>query len=113
MLFQQMLMMAWEAVLENWFMAILLITILVFSWATKRRTHRARINHKVSLMLALTAAILAFFGLPYVFSAELVDLTYWVDWVFHIAMVLGVFVYVYLVVMPFTGCPTNVCQNKT
>jgi hypothetical protein len=108
MLIYQMLMMLWEAILENGLLVAILLTLLIVPWLywlikNKQKTF----NHRRSALIALGIAILGFFFLPLYFSATLFDLSYWVDWAFHLAMVIALLLYSYLVCLPLTS------RNKT
>lgn len=62
---------------------------------------------KPALVFALIAGLVAFFGLPTLFKSSLSEISYYVDWLFHLGYVVAVMVYVYLVVWflsaPFSG----------
>ena len=104
MIIYQMLMMLWEAILENGLLVVILLTLLIMPWLYWLIKNRQKtFNHRRSAWIALGIAILGFFFLPLYFSATLFDLSYWVDWAFHIAMVVAVFVYSYLVWLPLTA----------
>lgn len=100
----QMLMMLWEAILENWFLVAMLITLLSVLWLYWLIKRKQKIfNHRRSAWFALAIAILGFFFLPLYFSATLFDLSYWVDWAFHLTMVVALLFYSYLVCLPLTA----------
>lgn len=102
LLIYQAMMMAWEAVLEYYGLLLVLLTVFVAAWLFwllgGNRPPLQR--HRMSLLLAAVVAGVGFFVLPLLFSASLSDLTYWVDLAFHLAMVLAVFVYAYLLLLP-------------
>lgn len=62
---------------------------------------------KPATAIALIAGLAAFFGLPVLFKSSLAEMSYYVDWLFHIGYVIAVMIYVYLVVWflsaPFVG----------
>lgn len=53
---------------------------------------------KPALIFALIAGLAAFFGLPVLFKSSLSEMSYYVDWLFHIGYVIAVMIYVYLIV---------------
>ena len=100
----QMLMMMWEAILANKLLVVLLQAVLIAPWLFWLiNSRQTAFNHRMSLILAGIVAILGFFLLPLFFSATLSDLSYWVDWAFHIAMVIALLVYSYVVLLPLTA----------
>ncbi len=102
MLIQQMLMMMWEAIIEFQQLVIVLLMLPLFTWIVGSFLKKPKC-HKLGLGIALVVAIIGFFGLPSLFSASLSALSYWVDWAFHIAMVIALLVYSYIVVLPLTS----------
>ncbi|RGD93488.1 hypothetical protein [Acinetobacter sp. SWAC57] len=108
MIIYQMLMMLWEAILENGLLVAILLTLLIVPWLYWLiKNRQKKFNHRRSTWIAFSIAILGFFFLPLYFSATLFDLSYWVDWAFHLAMVIALLFYSYLVCLPFT------VKNKT
>ena len=104
MIIYQMFMMLWEAILENRLLVAILVTVLVAPWLYWFINGRKKsFNHQRSLIVALVVSVTGFFFLPLYFSATILDLSYWVDWAFHITMVLAVLVYSYLVWLPLTA----------
>ncbi|WP_442768692.1 hypothetical protein [Acinetobacter bohemicus] len=104
MIIYQMFMMLWEAILENRLLVAILVMVLVAPWLYWLINSRKKsFNHQRSLIVALVVSIIGFFFLPLYFSATIFDLSYWVDWAFHIAMVSAVLVYSYLVWLPLTA----------
>lgn len=53
---------------------------------------------KPALILSLIAGGAAFFGLPPLFKSSLSEMSYYVDWLFHISYVLAAMIYVFFVV---------------
>lgn len=101
LLLNQAFMMLWEAILENATLVIALLLIFLAAWGywgVKGR-HK-KLAHRFAGVLAAIVAVIGFFMLPMLFKASLSDLNYWVDWAFHIAMVLALLVYAYLVLLP-------------
>ena len=101
LLLNQALMMLWEAILENATLVIALIMVLLVAWSYWIAAGRKKqLAYRLTGLLATVVAIAGFFMLPMLFKASLSDLTYWVDWAFHIAMVLALLIYAYLVLLP-------------
>lgn len=101
LLLNQAFMMLWEAILENATLVTTLLLVLLIAWGywiIKGR--QKKLAYRVAGMLAAIVAVIGFFGLPMLFKASLASLTYWVDWAFHVAMVLALLVYAYLVLLP-------------
>lgn len=53
---------------------------------------------KPALILSLIAGLAAFFGLPPLFKSSLSEMSYYVDWLFHISYVIAAMIYVFIVV---------------
>ncbi len=101
LLLNQAFMMLWEAILENAMLVSVLLLILLVAWGYWVAVGRHKqLTHRLAIMLAVLVAIIGFFTLPLFFSATLGDLTYWVDWAFHLAMVIALLVYAYIVMLP-------------
>jgi hypothetical protein len=101
LLLNQALMMLWEAILENATLVTALLLILLVAWGYWGVAGRhKKMAHRLAMMLAVAVAVLGFFTVPLFFSATLGDLTYWVDWAFHLAMVIALLVYAYIVLLP-------------
>ncbi|MDN6276842.1 hypothetical protein [Psychrobacter sp.] len=101
LLLTQALMMLWEALLENSTLVIVLLLILLIAWgywAAMGRTKR--MMYRLATLPAIVVALSGIFILPTLFNASLADMTYWVDWSFHSAMVLALLIYAYLVSLP-------------
>ena len=101
LLLNQAFMMLWEAILENRTVVITLLLILLIAWSYWIAAGREKqLAYLLTGVLAAIVASIGFFMLPMLFKASLSDLTYWVDWAFHIAMVLALLIYAYLVLLP-------------
>lgn len=101
LLLNQAFMMLWEAILENATLVIALMLLLLVAWGYWIAAGRNKqMASRLAGLLAIVVAIIGFFMLPMLFKASLSDLTYWVDWAFHISMVLALLVYAYLVLLP-------------
>lgn len=100
-LINQSVFMAWEAILENALLVIAILTLLVVPWAMWLfKASGTTKQHYKAFIGAGIIAVLGFFTLPMAFKSSLGDLTYWLDWAFHIVMVFGLFFYSYLVLLP-------------
>ncbi len=113
LLLNQALMMLWEAILENATLVIALMLILLGAWGYWAAIGRSKqLAHRLAGISALVVATIGFFVLPMLLKASLSDLSYWVDWVFHLAMVLALLVYAYLVLLPLmTGLAGSTKQR--
>lgn len=101
LLLNQAFMMFWEALMENATLVIILLLILLLVWGFWATTGRSRqMRHRLATLLAVVAAAIGFFALPVFFKASLSDMNYWVDWAFHIAMIVALLIYSYLVLLP-------------
>jgi hypothetical protein len=101
LLLNQAFMMLWEALLENATLVSILLLILLVAWGFWAMVGRdKKLTHRLAILLAIAVAIIGFFMLPLFFNATLGDLTYWVDWAFHMAMVIALLVYAYVVMLP-------------
>ncbi len=101
LLLNQALMMFWEAILENAALVMALLLLLVVAWGYQIVAHRRKpLAHRLAVILAVVVALIGFFALPAFFKASLADLSYWVDWAFHLATVLALLLYAYAVLLP-------------
>ena len=101
LLLNQMFMMLWEALLENATLVIVLLLILLVAWGYWVTIGRSRQwKHRLTALSAVVIAVIGFFTLPMFFKSSLANMTYWVDWAFHIAMVIALLIYAYLVLLP-------------
>lgn len=101
LLLNQAFMMLWEAILENASLVIVLVLMLLITWvywAVMGNSKRAA--SRPAAISAIVVAVIGFFGLPIFFKASLSDMSYWVDWAFHLATVLALLIYAYLVMLP-------------
>lgn len=114
LLLNQALMMLWEAILENAMLVTVLLLVLLVAWGYWVAAGRYKqLSHRLAIILAIVVAIIGFFTLPLFFSATLGDLTYWVDWVFHLAMVIALLVYAYVIILPLvTGLTGSMKRNS-
>ena len=110
LLLNQALMMLWEAILENAMLVAVLLLVLLVAWGYWIAAGRHKqLTHRLAIMLAVLVAIIGFFTLPLFFNATLGDLTYWVDWAFHLAMVIALLIYAYVAILPLvTGLTGSV-----
>lgn len=107
-LINQSLFMAWEAVLENSLLVIVILALFAVSWGIWFLQAKGTVKqHGKTLLGAGIIALLGFFTLPLAFKSSLGDLTYWLDWAFHLTMVFGLFVYSYLVLLPILSWLLN------
>ncbi len=88
--------------------AIPIVLILLVIFAPFRNWQHGKIT---ALISALIAGTLAFFLLPVLFHSSLSNISYLTDWLFHIACVLVVIIYVYLVVW-FMFIPSRVYPHR-
>lgn len=101
LLLNQAIMMLWEAILENAMLVSALLLILLAAWTYWAVAGRhKKLAYRLAGMLAVMIAVIGFFTLPLFFNASLGDLTYWVDWAFHLVMVVALLVYAYIVMLP-------------
>ncbi|MBO1530507.1 hypothetical protein J3492_04690 [Psychrobacter sp. F1192] len=101
LLLNQAFMMLWEAILENATLVIALVLILLVAWGYWVAIGRSKqLAYRLAAISAVVVAIIGFFALPVFFKAGLSDMSYWVDWAFHLATVLALLVYAYLVLLP-------------
>ena len=71
MIIYQMLMMLWEAILENRLLVAILITVLVAPWLYWFINGRKKsFNHQRSLIVALVVSVTGFFFLPLYFRSS-------------------------------------------
>lgn len=113
LLLNQAFMMLWEAILENATLVIALMLLLLVAWGYWIAVGRnKKLAYRLAGLLAIVVAIIGFFMLPMMFKASLSDLTYWVDWTFHLAMVLALFVYAYLVLLPLITGLTGSTKHR-
>ena len=111
LLLNQAFMMLWEAILENTTLVIALLLILLISWGYWAMTSvHKKMAHRLAMVLAVGIAAIGFFTLPMMFKASLSDLNYWVDWSFHISMVIALLIYAYVVMLPLATALTG--SNK-
>ncbi|MGM8909491.1 hypothetical protein ACS8FB_05160 [Psychrobacter sp. 1U1] len=101
LLLNQAFMMLWEAILENATLVIMLLLVLLVAWGywVIKGRHK-KLAYRVAGVLSAIVAVIGFFVLPMLFKASLADLNYWVDWAFHLTMVVALLVYAYLVLLP-------------
>ena len=113
LLLNQALMMLWEAILENAMLVGALLMILLLAWGYWMVAGKNKqLTHRLAIMLAIVVAVIGFFTLPLFFNATLGDLTYWVDWAFHLAMVSALLIYAYIVMLPLVTAMTGSVKYK-
>lgn len=113
LLLNQALMMLWEAILENATLASALLLTLLVAWGYWGIVGRhKKPAYRFAGMLAGIIAVIGFFTLPLFFNATLGNLTYWVDWAFHLAMVIALLVYSYVVILPVITGLTGSIRRK-
>ncbi len=101
LLLNQALMMLWEAILENATLVIILLLILLVAWGYWAiMARKKQLMPRLAALSAIMVGVIGFFTLPLFFKASLADMNYWVDWAFHIATVLALLIYAYLVLLP-------------
>ncbi|WP_434352875.1 hypothetical protein VH441_06625 [Psychrobacter sp. HD31] len=96
----QAITMQWEAISQNLPYVIVLALLFIIAWVVWAMRSVPLSRGGLATMLALVVAAIAFFVLPTIFHSSISDMTYWVDWAFHLATIFGVFVYSYLVLLP-------------
>ncbi|MBR5941255.1 MAG: hypothetical protein IKZ88_08345 [Neisseriaceae bacterium] len=82
--------------------AIILTVVLIWGLALKNHIdpHNWKRVRKQALVITLIAGAAAFFLLPMFFHSGLGHLNYLTDWLFHIASVASIMVYVWLITVP-------------
>lgn len=90
----------WEAILLNATFVFTLLGLLVASWIFWMLRATSLSKSALAASVALIIAGIAFFMLPSLFSASFADISYWVDWLFHLVTVFAVFIYSYLLLLP-------------
>ena len=82
--------------------AIILTLVLIWGLALKNHIdpHNWKRVRKQALVITLIAGAAAFFLLPMFFHSGLGHLNYLTDWLFHIASVASIMVYVWLITVP-------------
>lgn len=113
LLLNQAFMMLWEAILENASLVVTLLLMLLIAWVYWAVIgNRKRLAHRLAALSAIVVAVIGFFGLPIFFKASLSDMSYWVDWAFHLATVLALLIYAYLVLLPLLTGLTGSTKSK-
>ncbi|WP_201555496.1 hypothetical protein [Psychrobacter sp. 72-O-c] len=109
----QAFMMLWEAILENATLVSALLLILLAAWIYWAVAGRhKKLAYGLAGILASAIAVVGFFTLPLFFNASLGDLTYWVDWAFHLVMVVALLVYAYVVMLPLVTGLTGSIKRR-
>lgn len=100
--FNQALITIINAIQQNLALSIILIALLVLSWVLwLTRASSAPLRGGKAMLAALITAAIGFFALPALFHSGIGELNYWLDWAFHITSVIVLFVFSYLVFLPF------------
>ncbi|WP_350561015.1 hypothetical protein [Psychrobacter sp. CAL346-MNA-CIBAN-0220] len=113
LLLNQAFMMLWEAILENATLVSALFLVLIAAWIYWAVVGRyKKLAYGLAGMLAGVIAVIGFFTLPLFFNASLGDLTYWVDWAFHMVTVVALLAYAYIVMLPLVTSMTGSTKRR-
>lgn len=102
----ELLNLAWniciELVLAYPIISIALLAVLVIAWIIGLSGGKGHFKSAVlvSIGVSILVGAVAFFILPMLFKSSISEMTYYMDWAFHLVSVFGAMVYVYLVVWP-------------
>ncbi len=88
-----------ETILEFPIIASILLAlpVLALLWVLIAKRKNWQSSKKPALFVGLLAGVVAFFGLPAVFHSSLSEMSYYVDWLFHLGYCLAITVYVGLI----------------
>lgn len=72
------------------------VAVIAVLWALFRGKRDWKKGKKLAMILALLVGVIIFFGLPALVHSGLSNMTYYVDWGFQAACVIGSMVYTYI-----------------
>lgn len=73
------------------------LPVLSIAWVLFNADKDWQSAKKPAYLMALATGLIAFFFLPMLFSSSLFELRYIVDWLFHLAFVMGLMLYAFFV----------------
>lgn len=102
----ELLNLAWNICIELVFaypiISIALLAVFIIAWILGLAGGRGYFKSTVlaSIGVSILVGAVAFFALPMLFKSSISEMTYYMDWAFHLVTVFGAMVYAYLVVWP-------------